>query len=202
MGNSYKNCKIQDNTAELIYENGSLFVTIFENNIVHVAQKPGIESVAIEESFIPKAATPNVTCKDTSDAKGNAAEAGVSDAAVKANIVSPISIIIVAISGLTSFAIPNFSLELHFRLLRFLFIFLAVIFGFLGLAIGIFVYLAIISSYSSFGIPYLSPYIPLSKINNEGYFLSPFWKREKREDYLNTKRVNKEAELSMKWRQE
>lgn len=86
MGNSYKNCKIQDNTAELIYENGSLFVTIFENNIVHVAQKPGIESVAIEEGFIPKAATPNVTCKDTSDAKGTAAEAAVSDAAVKAVI--------------------------------------------------------------------------------------------------------------------
>lgn len=86
MGNSYKNCKIQDNTAELIYENGSLFVTIFENNIVHVAQKPGIESVAIEEGFIPKAATPDVTCKDTSDAKGTSAEAGVSDAAVKAVI--------------------------------------------------------------------------------------------------------------------
>lgn len=86
MGNSYKNCKIQDNTAELIYENGSLFVTIFENNIVHVAQKPGIESVAIEEGFIPKAATPDITCKDTSDAKGTAAEAGVSDAAVKAVI--------------------------------------------------------------------------------------------------------------------
>lgn len=86
MGNSYKNCKIQDNTAELIYESGSLFVTIFENNIVHVAQKPGIESVAIEEGFIPKAVTPDVTCKDTSDAKGTAAEAGVSDAAVKAVI--------------------------------------------------------------------------------------------------------------------
>ena len=86
MGNSYKNCKIQDNTAELIYENGSLFVTIFENNMVHVAQKPGIESVAIEEGFIPKAATPDVTCKDTSDAKETAAEAGVSDAAVKAVI--------------------------------------------------------------------------------------------------------------------
>ena len=86
MGNSYKNCKIQDNTAELIYENGSLFVTIFENNIVHVAQKPGIESVAIEEGFIPKTATPDVTSRDTSDAKGTAAEAGVSDAAVKAVI--------------------------------------------------------------------------------------------------------------------
>lgn len=86
MRNSYKSYKIQDNTAELIYENGSLFVTIFENNIVHVAQKPGIESVAIEEGFIPKAVTPDVTCKDTSDAKGTAAEAGVSDAAVKAVI--------------------------------------------------------------------------------------------------------------------
>ena len=86
MGNLYKNCKIQDNTAELIYEKGSLFVTIFENNIVHVAQKHGIESVAIEEDFIPKAATPDVTCKDTSDVKGTAAEAGVSDAAVKAVI--------------------------------------------------------------------------------------------------------------------
>ncbi len=124
------------------------------------------------------------------------------DAAVKANIVSPISIIIVAISGLTSFAIPNFSLELHFRLLRFLFIFLAVILGFLGLAIGIFVYLAIISSYSSFGVPYLSPYIPLSKINNEGYFVSPFWKGEKREDYLNTERSNKEPKFSMEWKKE
>ena len=40
MGNLYKNCKYRDNTAELIYEKGSLFVTIFENNIVHVAQNP------------------------------------------------------------------------------------------------------------------------------------------------------------------
>ena len=53
---------------------------------MHVAQKPGIESVAIEEGFIPKAATPDITCKDTSDAKGTAAEAGVSDAAAKAVI--------------------------------------------------------------------------------------------------------------------
>jgi len=30
---------------------------------VHVAQKPGIESVAIEEGFIPKTATPDVTEK-------------------------------------------------------------------------------------------------------------------------------------------
>ena len=50
------------------------------------------------------------------------------EAAVSASIVSPISIIIVAITGLTSFAIPNFSLEFHFRILRFAFIFLGMAF--------------------------------------------------------------------------
>lgn len=122
------------------------------------------------------------------------------DAAVNANIVSPISIIIVAISGLTSFAIPNFSLELHFRLLRFLFISLGVAFGFLGISLGLFVYIAILTTYTSFGVPYLSPYVPLSQINNDGYFLSPLWRREKRSDYLNTKRRNKQANISMKWK--
>lgn len=106
MGNSYKNCKIQDNTAELIYENGSLFVTIFENNIVHVAQKPGIESVAIEEGFIPKAATPDVTCKDTSDAKGTAAEAGVSDAAVKA---------VISARDITVYVKDNEKLDIYYK---------------------------------------------------------------------------------------
>ena len=106
MENSYKNCKIQDNTAELIYENGSLFVTIFENNIVHVAQKPGIESVAIEEGFIPKAATPDVTCKDTSDAKGTAAEAGVSDAAVKA---------VISARDITVYVKDNEKLDIYYK---------------------------------------------------------------------------------------
>lgn len=106
MVNSYKNCKIQDNTAELIYENGSLFVTIFENNIVHVAQKPGIESVAIEEGFIPKAATPDVTCKDTSDAKSTAAEAGVSDAAVKA---------VISARNITVYVKDNEKLDIYYK---------------------------------------------------------------------------------------
>ena len=122
------------------------------------------------------------------------------DAAVNASIVSPISIIIVAISGLTSFAIPNFSLELHFRLLRFAFIFVGWLFGFLGIAIGIFLYLGLLASYSSFGVPFLSPYVPLSNVGTSGYFFSPYWKREKRSDFLNTKRTNKQNSISMKWK--
>ena len=122
------------------------------------------------------------------------------DAAVNANIVSPISIIIVAITGLASFAAPNYTLEFHFRILRFAFIFLGTLFGFLGIALGLFIYLAILSNYTSFGIPYLSPYVPVTHTNSDGYFLSSIWKREHRQDALNTKRKNKEAEISMVWK--
>ena len=122
------------------------------------------------------------------------------DAAVNANIVSPISIIIVAITGLASFAAPNYTLEFHFRILRFAFIFLGTLFGFLGIALGLFIYLAILSNYTSFGIPYLAPYVPVTHTNSDGYFLSSIWKREHRQDALNTKRKNKEAEISMVWK--
>ena len=122
------------------------------------------------------------------------------DAAVSANIVSPISIIIVAITGLSSFVIPNFSLEFHFRILRFVFIFLGAIFGFLGIAIGIFIYFGILSEYTSFGISYLAPYVPVMKIYDDGYFLEPIWKREKREASLNVKRENKQSHITMKWK--
>lgn len=122
------------------------------------------------------------------------------DAAVSANIVSPISIIIVAITGLSSFVIPNFSLEFHFRILRFVFIFLGAILGFLGIAIGIFIYFGILSEYTSFGISYLAPYVPVMKIYDDGYFLEPIWKREKREASLNVKRENKQSHITMKWK--
>lgn len=122
------------------------------------------------------------------------------DAAVSASIVSPISIIIVAITGLASFAIPTYSLELHFRILRFVFILAGLFFGFLGIAIGVFIYISILANYSSFGIPYLSPYVPSYNISNNGFFFKPMWNREKRGNYLKTKRINKQAPISMKWK--
>ena len=63
-------------------------------------------------------------------------------AAVSASIVSPILIIIIAITGIASFAIPDFSFGFHVRILRFVFILIAYMAGFLGIALSSFVYLA------------------------------------------------------------
>lgn len=62
--------------------------------------------------------------------------------------------------------------------------------------------IAILSNLKSFGIPYLSPYSPNSTEPNSSlsYFLNPIWKREKRANFLNTKRPSLEPKISMKWK--
>ena len=56
-------------------------------------------------------------------------------AAVDAGIVSPILIIIVAITGITSFAIPDYYLAFHCRVSRFAYIILGFLAGLLGIAV-------------------------------------------------------------------
>ena len=86
----------------------------------------------------------------------------VGQAAVSAGIVSPILIIIVAITALSSFAIPDYTFSFHLRFFRFLFIFLGYVAGFLGIGIGFFVYLSAICNMNSFGISYSLPYTNLN----------------------------------------
>lgn len=124
------------------------------------------------------------------------------DAAVSANIVSPILIIIVAFTGISAFAIPDNSLRFAIRMFRFMYIILGYISGFLGIAFGFFIHFLLLSKQNSFGIPFFAPYIPLYDLNhNDSLPVQPVWKREKRNSYLNTKKPNIEEPISMKWRQ-
>ena len=121
-------------------------------------------------------------------------------AAVEANIVSPILIIIVAITGISSFAIPNFSLSFHCRVARFGYILFGYMLGFLGIAICLFIHLLILCSLKSFGVSYLSPYVPYTKVKEKGFFLAPIWKRENRDQFLNTQKSKKQDNISRKWK--
>ena len=122
------------------------------------------------------------------------------DAAVSANLVSPVLIIIVAITGICSFAIPDFSLNFTFRIYKFLYIFLGYLAGFLGIAVGLFTQIAILCNLRSFGAPYFAPYAPMTNLKSSiSYFLHPIWRRETRSDFLNTKRPKEQPHISMKW---
>ncbi|WP_416826309.1 spore germination protein [Ectobacillus polymachus] len=81
-------------------------------------------------------------------------------AAVQAGIVSPQMVIIVAITGIASFATPAYDIAISARLIRFLLMTLAATFGFYGLALGMIIIIAHLNSLQSFGIPYLTPFSP------------------------------------------
>lgn len=121
-------------------------------------------------------------------------------AAVSAGIVSPILIIIVAITGIASFAIPDFSFGFHLRLFRFLFVLLGFMCGFLGIALGLFVYLSILVETKSFGVPYTVGISPFEKVKGGDYYLPPIWKREYRSSFVDSKKAKKQDKISMKWK--
>ena len=123
------------------------------------------------------------------------------EAAVSANIVSPILIIVVAITGICSFAIPDFSLSFTLRFFRFLYIILGYLCGLLGIGLGIYIHSIILSNLKSFGVPYLSHYLPINeKPSKASTLLPPIWKREARANFLNVKKKRSQAKFSMKWK--
>ncbi|MBR5809420.1 MAG: spore germination protein, partial [Clostridia bacterium] len=120
-------------------------------------------------------------------------------AAVSAKIVSPIMIIIVAITGIGSFATADYSLGWSYRILKIIFILLGGSFGFFGIAMGIFIYSVLIASTKSFGVPFLSP-LPGNKLYKNAVFVPPIWQTEKRPGYLKPKKLYREDKISKKWR--
>ena len=121
------------------------------------------------------------------------------DAAVNAGIVSPILIIIVAITGIASFSMPDFSFGFHIRIFRFWFIALGATAGFLGIGVGLFIYVSMLCSIKSFGVPYTAPLTPSGNMRGTGYFVPHFWKQEYRPSFLSPKKEKAQAKISRKW---
>jgi spore germination protein KA len=98
-------------------------------------------------------------------------------AAVEANLVSPILVIIVAITGLSSFAIPEATLSYTVRIVRFLLLLSGAFMGFLGISLFFTVSLAYILSINCFGVPFMSPVAPHYPSSNDSYTRSPIYKQ-------------------------
>lgn len=84
----------------------------------------------------------------------------VGQAAVSAGFASPITVVIIALTTIGSFATPAYNAALALRLLRFPLIFMAGMFGLYGIMIGLIVIANHLLSLKSFGVPYLSPLVP------------------------------------------
>lgn len=83
----------------------------------------------------------------------------IGQAAVEASLVSPIVVIVISFTALCSFATPNEEFATAFRLLKFFFIGICAWMGFFGLLVGLLAVLIHLSHLTSFGIPYLMPFV-------------------------------------------
>jgi hypothetical protein len=97
----------------------------------------------------------------------------IGQAAVDAGIVSNIIIIVVAITAIASFLIPNYDMALSIRYIRFIIMFFASIFGIIGIVIcGIFI-LAHLVILESMGEPYFKPMFPFNRNDFKDILLRP-----------------------------
>ena len=101
----------------------------------------------------------------------------IGQAAVEAGIVSNPMVIVVATTGIASFAIPRYNLGTAFRMIRFVFLLLAGMFGLFGVVIGFIALTIHLVNLRSFGVPYFSPIAPQIPRNLKDVFVrSPRWK--------------------------
>lgn len=109
----------------------------------------------------------------------------VGQAAVEAGIVSPIMVIVVALTTIGSFATPSYSAAIALRMLRFPMMIAAGMFGLYGIMLFLILIIIHLCSLESFGVPYMSPITPYNRKDNRDTFLRfPLYKLKTRPSFL------------------
>jgi len=81
----------------------------------------------------------------------------VGQSAVEAQLVSPIAIIVVAVSGIACYTLPSQDLGSAVRLVRWALLIAAIISGLYGIGLMICVFLLLLANMDSFGMNYTAP---------------------------------------------
>jgi spore germination protein len=86
----------------------------------------------------------------------------IGEAAVQAGIVSPIMVIVVAVTAISSFTLPQYNVGIALRMLRFIGMLFASVFGLYGVVLFFLLLCSHLVRLKSFGVPYVSPAVPYS----------------------------------------
>nr|WP_318153044.1 spore germination protein [Metabacillus arenae] len=111
----------------------------------------------------------------------------IGEAAVAAGIISPIMVIVVAVTAVSSFSMPSYSTALAFRMLRFGFMGAAAFFGLYGIILLYIVVNIHLVNLKSLGLPYTTPFAPnFFQDWKDLVVRSPITMLSKRPQYLQT----------------
>lgn len=105
----------------------------------------------------------------------------IGQAAVQAGIVGPFAVIIVAVTGIASFAIPNYAISFSLRIVRFPILITSGTLGLLGFGGIVMLIIMHVLSLRSFGEPYLTPLSPFRPNEQKDIIIRvPWWKMKSR----------------------
>ncbi len=120
-------------------------------------------------------------------------------AAVAARIVSPIVVVLVAITGLASFTIPEYRMASAIRIIRFFLFIVASTLGLFGLALVLLSLAALLCRMKSFGMPYLTPVAPRTIANYDVVLRGQVYRQELRPDAIGARDPRRQPGVSRRW---
>jgi spore germination protein KA len=123
----------------------------------------------------------------------------IGEAAVTANIVSPILVIIIAVTAVASFTLPNLEIGMFIRVATLLYIFAGAVLGLLGIVALTYVMLCHAFALNSFGVPFLTPLAPMRKPSYRGAFVTEPWRVEERQPYIHPRNVRRLGRIARRW---
>lgn len=120
-------------------------------------------------------------------------------AAVEARLIHPLLIIVVAVSSLGSYAIPDYSLGLAVRIAQLLFLGAGCIFGVYGMVLFFAAGVIRLCGMTSLGSPFAAPLSPLRTRNPDGLVRLPIWRQRLRTWLGNSRRMERTRGAMRGW---
>ncbi|KEO82021.1 spore germination protein [Tumebacillus flagellatus] len=120
-------------------------------------------------------------------------------AAVQAGIVSPLLVIVVSVTALAAFTMPNYNLSFAVRTLRFLMMAMAAVWGFYGITLGVMVLLTHWTTLKSFGVPMMTHVAPYKQSSEDVILRGPVFRQEVRPGALYPGLMKRQLRFLRKW---
>lgn len=111
----------------------------------------------------------------------------IGQAAVAAGLVSPLMVIIIALSSMSSFAAPDYGIMNPVRILKYMLLIFTGVFGIFGFMMGINIIAIRVASATSFGVPYTAPVAPFNLGDTLKFFYTNIVFGKERASHLKTR---------------
>lgn len=125
----------------------------------------------------------------------------IGEAAVSASLVSPIMVMIIAVTAVAAFTISNQEATMFIRVATLLFIIAGTVLGLLGIVSLLYILLSHAFALTSLGVPFFSPVSPRREGSGDTVYLAPPWRKQERPQFLRPKKLERQQEEPRLWDQ-